>query len=112
MITGYYHILAFIFDLNGFHDAANSIATIVLTHVLKPHWAALWAAFLILLHFYFGIHVASTIGTGLIDPSIINTQMILAVSFFLNIFAQYFSIPSSSSCIDWRGLSLKLVLRH
>lgn len=95
-------ILAFVFDfLNGFHDAANSIATIVSTHVLKPHWAVLWASFFnFIAVLFFGVHVASTIGTGLIDPSIVNTQMILAAligAIFWNIFTWYFGIPSSSS---------------
>src|SRR6185437_15473395 len=72
--------LALAFDfLNGFHDAANSIATIVSTRVLKPHWAVLWAAFFNFIAFlFFGLNVASTIGTGLIDPTIIDVKMMLA----------------------------------
>jgi PiT family inorganic phosphate transporter len=94
--------LALIFDfLNGFHDAANSIATIVSTRVLKPHWAVLWAAFFnFTAFFFFGIKVASTIGVGLIDPSIINVTMILAAllgAIFWNIFTWYMGLPSSSS---------------
>lgn len=94
--------LAFLFDfLNGFHDAANSIATIVSTRVLKPHWAVIWAAFFNFIAFlFFGLKVATTIGTGLIDPSIVNVQMILAAlvgAVFWNIFTWYFGLPSSSS---------------
>lgn len=94
--------LCLLFDfLNGFHDAANSIATIVSTRVLKPHLAVLWAAFFNFLAFlFFGLHVASTIGVGLIDPSIINVNLILAAllgAIFWNIFTWYYGIPSSSS---------------
>ncbi len=72
--------LALIFDfLNGFHDAANSIATIVSTRVLKPNWAVLWAAFFNFIAFmFFGLKVANTMGTGLIDPSIVNPHTIFA----------------------------------
>lgn len=95
-------ILALFFDfLNGFHDAANSIATIVSTRVLKPHFAVMWAAFFNFIAFlFFGLHVANTIGTGLIDPSIINVNMILSAligAIFWNIFTWYFGLPSSSS---------------
>lgn len=94
--------LALVFDfLNGFHDAANSIATVVSTRVLKPHWAVLWAAgFNFLAFFFFHLKVANTIGTGLVDPSIINIQFILAAligAIFWNIFTWYFGLPSSSS---------------
>ncbi len=95
-------LLALAFDfLNGFHDAANSIATVVSTRVLKPHWAILWASFFNFIAFaFFGLHVASTIGIGLIDPSIVNQEMILAAligAIFWNIFTWYFGLPSSSS---------------
>lgn len=94
--------LALFFDfLNGFHDAANSIAAIVSTRVLKPHWAVLWAAFFNFVAFlFFGVHVATTIGTGLIDPNVINTQIIfssLLGAIFWNIFTWYYGLPSSSS---------------
>ncbi len=94
--------LAFLFDfLNGFHDAANSIATIVSTRVLKPHWAVIWAAFFNFIAFlFFGLNVAKTIGTGLIDPSIVNTEMILAAllgATCWNLFTWYVGLPSSSS---------------
>lgn len=95
-------VIALIFDfLNGFHDAANSIATIVSTRVLKPHLAVLWAAFFNFIAFlFFGLHVAGTIGTGLIEPSIVNVNMVFAAlvgAIFWNIFTWYFGLPSSSS---------------
>lgn len=94
--------LALLFDfLNGFHDAANSIATIVSTRVLKPQWAVLWAAFFNFIAFaFFGLHVANTIGTGLIDPAIVNDVMIFSAligAIIWNIVTWYFGIPSSSS---------------
>lgn len=95
-------VFALIFDfLNGFHDAANSIAAIVSTRVLKPHWAVVWAAFFNFIAFlFFGFHVAATIGTGLVDPSVINTTVIFSALFgaiFWNIFTWYYGLPSSSS---------------
>lgn len=95
-------IIALIFDfLNGFHDAANSIATIVSTRVLKPHLAVLWAAFFNFIAFlFFGLSVANTIGTGLIDPSVVSVSMIFSAligAVFWNIFTWYFGLPSSSS---------------
>ncbi len=94
--------LALLFDfLNGFHDAANAIATIVSTRVLKPHWAVLWAAsFNFIAFFFFGIKVASTIGVGLIDPTVINVQMIFTAligAIFWNVLTWYLGLPSSSS---------------
>lgn len=94
--------LALLFDfLNGFHDAANSIAAIVSTRVLKPHWAVLWAAFFNFIAFlFFGVHVATTIGIGLIDPNVINTHIIFSAlvgAIFWNLFTWYYGLPSSSS---------------
>lgn len=94
--------VALIFDfLNGFHDSANSIATIVSTRVLKPHWAVAWAAFFNFIAFlFFDVHVANTIGTGLVDPHVIDPLVIIAALFsaiFWNIFTWYYGIPSSSS---------------
>jgi PiT family inorganic phosphate transporter len=94
--------LALFFDfLNGFHDAANSIATIVSTRVLKPQIAVIWAAFFNFIAFaFFGLHVANTIGVGLIDPSVISVTMILAAlvgAILWNIITWYFGLPSSSS---------------
>ena len=61
--------LALVFDfLNGFHDSANSVATVVSTRVLSPRFAVLWAAFFNFIAFlFFGLHVANTIGKGIID---------------------------------------------
>src|SRR5258708_31794816 len=72
-------VLALAFDfLNGFHDAANSIATIVSTRVLRPHYAVAWAAFFNFVAFLvFGLNVANTIGTGVIIPSIVDHYVIL-----------------------------------
>lgn len=94
--------LALFFDfLNGFHDAANSIAAMVSTRLMKPHWAVLWAAFFNFVAFlFFGVHVATTIGVGLVDPSVINIQVILSAllgAIFWNIFTWYYGLPSSSS---------------
>ncbi|MBS0352187.1 MAG: inorganic phosphate transporter [Proteobacteria bacterium] len=95
-------VLALVFDfLNGFHDSANSIATIVSTRTLKPHWAVIWAAFFNFIAFlFFKLHVANTVGTGLIDPSIVDKQLIFATlcgAIFWNILTWYYGIPSSSS---------------
>src|SRR5258708_3269666 len=94
--------LALMFDfLNGFHDSANSIATIVSTRVLKPQWAVVWAAFFNFVAFLvFNVHVANTIGVGLIDPSIVDANVIFAAliaAILWNIVTWYFGIPSSAS---------------
>ncbi|TAK74339.1 MAG: inorganic phosphate transporter [Gammaproteobacteria bacterium] len=95
-------VLALFFDfLNGFHDAANSIAAIVSTRVLKPHWAVMYAAFFNFIAFlFFGVHVATTIGVGLIDPSVMTTEVILSAllgAICWNIFTWLVGLPSSSS---------------
>lgn len=94
--------VALIFDfMNGFHDAANSIATVVSTQVLRPQFAVAWAAFFNFIAFlFFGSHVAATIGKGIIDPSIVDSVLILAAligAIFWNVFTWYFGIPASSS---------------
>lgn len=92
--------LAFDF-LNGLHDAANSIATVVSTRVLKPHHAVMMAAFFNFFAFFvFGVHVAETIGKGIIDPDLITPQVIFgalmgAISW--NVITWIVGIPSSSS---------------
>jgi PiT family inorganic phosphate transporter len=92
--------LAFDF-LNGLHDAANSIATIVSTRVLRPQYAVFWAAFFNFVAFgVFGLHVAQTIGTGIIDPSIVDAQVIFAAligAIAWNVITWVVGIPSSSS---------------
>src|SRR6059058_6313102 len=72
--------VALFFDfLNGLHDAANSIATVVSTRVLRPQYAVLWAAFFNFVAFLvFGLHVAQTIGTGIVEPSVIDSAVIFA----------------------------------
>src|SRR3989344_1462014 len=72
--------VALIFDfMNGFHDAANSIATIVSTRVLRPPWAVARAAFFNFIAFlFFGLHVANTIGKGVVDPSIIDPIVVFS----------------------------------
>ncbi len=94
--------LALVFDFfNGFHDSANSIATIVSTRILKPHWAVIWAAFFNFIAFlFFKLHVADTIGTGLIDTNVVDNLLIFSTlcgAIFWNILTWYFGIPSSSS---------------
>jgi len=92
--------LAFDF-LNGFHDAANSIATVVSTRVLLPKYAILWAAFFnFVAAFTIGVHVARTIGTGIIHPDIVDNFLVLSTltgAIAWNILTWYFGLPSSSS---------------
>ena len=95
-------IVALLFDfMNGFHDAANSIATIVSTRVLKPHQAVIWAAaFNFLAYFLFELKVAGTIGKGTIDPSVVDHYLIfgaLVGAIAWNVITWYYGIPSSSS---------------
>jgi PiT family inorganic phosphate transporter len=94
--------VALIFDfINGMHDAANSIATIVSTRVLRPHYAVVWAAFFNFIAFLvFGLHVANTIGTGIISPDIVDARVIFAAltgAIAWNVITWYYGIPSSSS---------------
>lgn len=95
-------LVAFIFDfINGFHDAANSIATVVGTRVLSPIAAVIWAAFFnFVALFIFGTKVASTIGSGMIDTSIVNPDVILAGllgAITWNLITWWYGLPSSSS---------------
>jgi len=94
--------IALIFDfLNGLHDAANSIATIVSTRVLSPRYAVAWAAFFNFIAFaVFGLHVAATIGTGIVSPLVIDDQVIFGAlmgAIVWNIVTWLAGIPSSSS---------------
>nr|UXP70949.1 inorganic phosphate transporter [uncultured Bdellovibrionales bacterium] len=102
--------LALIFDfINGFHDAANSIATVVSTRVLKPQWAVAWAAFFNFIAFaLFDVHVAKTIGKGVINPAIVDPMLIFAAllgAVIWNIITWYYGLPSSSSHALIGGLS-------
>src|SRR5512143_2648546 len=95
-------LVALVFDfLNGFHDAANSIATVVSTRVLSPRLAVAWAAFFnFVAAFVLGTHVAKTIGKGMIDISVVTTEVIFAGllgAIFWNLFTWYYGIPVSSS---------------
>ena len=94
--------IALAFDfINGLHDAANSIATVVSTRVLSPQMAVAWAAFFNFVAFLFiGLHVAETIGKGIIDPAIVDPAVIfgaLAGAILWNILTWWLGIPSSSS---------------
>jgi len=94
--------IALLFDfLNGLHDAANSIATIVSTRVLSPRYAVAWAAFFNFIAFLvFGLHVAKTIGTGIVAPSVITDQVIFGAlmgAIVWNVITWLGGIPSSSS---------------
>ena len=94
--------LALVFDfLNGFHDSANSVATVVSTRVLSPRYAVLWAAFFNFVAFlFFGLHVANTIGKGIIDITIVDNSVIfgtLVGACAWDIFTWYFGLPTSSS---------------
>jgi inorganic phosphate transporter, PiT family len=101
LLAGLIGIALFFDFLNGLHDAANSIATIVSTRVLRPQYAVMWAAFFNFIAFlFFGLHVAETLGKGIIDPAIVNPQLIFAAlmgAIIWNIVTWIFGIPSSSS---------------
>ncbi|MDR6590980.1 phosphate/sulfate permease [Agrobacterium tumefaciens] len=101
LLVGLIAIALFFDFLNGLHDAANSIATIVSTRVLRPQYAVAWAAFFNFIAFlFFGLHVAETLGTGIIDPAIVSPQVIFAAligAIVWNIVTWIFGIPSSSS---------------
>ena len=94
--------LALLFDfLNGFHDSANSIATIVSTRVLSPRIAVIWAAFFNFIAFlFFGLHVANTIGKGIVDIATVDKMTIfgaLTGACGWNIITWYLGLPTSSS---------------
>jgi len=95
-------LVALSFDfINGFHDAANSIATIVSTRVLSPGWAVLWAAFFnFVAAFGFGTAVAKTIGSGMIDIHVVTYAVIfagLAGAIIWDLLTWYWGLPTSSS---------------
>ena len=94
--------VALLFDfLNGLHDAANSIATVVSTRVLKPHHAVVWAAFFNFIAFLvFGLHVANTVGKGIVSPLAVDEAVIFSAlvgAIFWNVATWLLGIPSSSS---------------
>jgi len=95
-------VLALAFDfMNGFHDAANSIATVVSTGVLKPGQAVLFAAFFnFIAIFIFHLSVAATVGKGIVQPGIVDTHVVfgaLTGAISWNLLTWYYGIPSSSS---------------
>jgi PiT family inorganic phosphate transporter len=95
-------VVALAFDfLNGLHDAANSIATIVSTRVLRPQYAVAWAAFFNFVAFlFFGLHVAQTIGTGIVAADVVDARVIFGAlmgAIVWNLITWGFGIPSSSS---------------
>src|SRR5947208_14740549 len=119
--------VALVFDfLNGLHDAANSIATVVSTRVLRPQYAVMWAAFFNFIAFlFFGLHVAQTVATGIVAADVVDAAVIfgaLMCAICWNFITWWLEIPSSSShallcgfdvavvivavlgSIEWRGL--------
>jgi inorganic phosphate transporter, PiT family len=95
-------VVALIFDfMNGFHDAANSIATVVSTGVLKPYQAVMWAAFFnFIAILIFELKVAATVGKGIIDPAVVDQHLIfgaLVGAIAWNVITWYYGLPSSSS---------------
>src|SRR5947207_5517544 len=102
LLVGVIVVVALVFDfLNGLHDAANSIATIVSTRVLSPRWAVVWAALFNFIAFlFFGLNVASTVGKGIISADIVSDAVIfgaLGGAITWNIVTWLAGIPSSSS---------------
>ena len=94
--------VALIFDfLNGLHDAANSIATVVSTRVLRPQYAVMWAAFFNFIAFlFFGLHVAQTVGTGIVAADVVDAAVIFGAlmgAICWNLITWWLGIPSSSS---------------
>src|SRR6516164_1397909 len=94
--------VALIFDaLNGLHDAVNSIATVVSTRVLRPIYAVAWAAFFNFIAFlFFGLHVAQTVGTGIVAADVVDAAVIFGAlmgAICWNLITWWLGIPSSSS---------------
>src|SRR5512135_1260910 len=95
-------VVALAFDfLNGLHDTANSIATLVSTRMLRPRYAVIWAAFFNFIAFLvFGVHVARTVGVGIVSPDVIDSHVIFGAligAIFWNLITWWAGIPSSSS---------------
>src|SRR6185369_4968482 len=102
LLVGVIIVVALLFDfVNGFHDAANSIATVVSTRVLSPRWAVIWAAFFNFIAFlFFGLHVANTIGKGIVHPEAIDAAVVFAAligAIAWDLITWWYGIPSSSS---------------
>jgi len=95
-------VIALVFDfMNGFHDAANSIATVVSTGVLKPYQAVMWAAFFnVIAIAIFELKVAATVGKGIVDAGFVDNHVIFGAligAIAWNVITWYYGIPSSSS---------------
>ncbi|HEY3296618.1 MAG TPA: inorganic phosphate transporter [bacterium] len=110
-------LIALGFDfLNGFHDSANSIATIVSTRVLTPRKAVMWAAFFNLIAaFMFDVHVAKTIGKGLVDLAAVNEYVIMSGligAIVWNLITWFYGIPSSSSHALMGGYAGAAIAHH
>jgi len=108
--------LALVFDyLNGFHDAANSIATIVSTRVLSPRQAVMWAAFFNMVAFFLFSHeVAKTMGKGIVDIGVIDNHVVFGAlmgACVWNILTWYYGLPSSSSHALMGGLAGAAVVK-
>lgn len=102
LFVGLIVFVALVFDfINGFHDAANSIATVISTRVLKPQHAVVWAAFFnFLAAFLIGTQVATTIGTGIVNPAYISNLIIVSAlgsAIVWNLITWWLGLPSSSS---------------
>lgn len=102
LVVGFLIVVALAFDfMNGFHDAANSVATIVSTRVLTPRQAVIWAAFFnFVAAFGFGVSVASTVGKGIIDPSAVSNTVVfsgLAAAIIWDVLTWLYGLPTSSS---------------
>jgi PiT family inorganic phosphate transporter len=116
MFIGLVILLAYVFDfINGFHDAANTIATIVTTGVLTARQAVLWASFFNFIAFmFFSLMVAKTIGNGLIDPSVVNPTLVFSAligAILWNLITWFFGLPSSSSHALIGGLAGAAVVK-
>lgn len=101
-IIGFVVLVALAFDfINGFHDAANSVATIVSTRVLSPRWAVVWAAFFnFVALFVFNVHVATTIGKGTVDPAVMTVATVFAGlmgAIIWDLLTWRWGLPTSSS---------------
>ena len=102
VVVGFLILIALAFDfMNGFHDAANSVATVVSTRVLTPRQAVLWAAFFnFVAAFGFGVSVASTVGKGIIEPSAVTNAVVfsgLAAAIVWDVLTWIYGLPTSSS---------------
>jgi PiT family inorganic phosphate transporter len=102
LLVAFIIAVALVFDyINGFHDAANSIATVVSTRVLTPMQAVAWAAFFnFVAAFGFGVQVAKTVGKGVVQPAVVDQWVILGAlsgAIAWNLITWYYGIPSSSS---------------